>query len=58
MDYKKVATIVKGEIISIIRAYPNKSISREVGRFGLLEFMASKSFSSISKNIFFKGIKE
>ena len=47
MDHKKVAKSVQGEIISSIRAYPNKSISREVGRLGLLEFMASKSFNSI-----------
>ena len=47
MDHKKGAKSVKGEIISSIRAYPNKSISREVGRLSLLQFMASKSFNSI-----------
>ena len=37
----------KGEIISRIRVYPIKSISREVGRLGLVECIASKSFNSI-----------
>ena len=43
----KSSKIIQGEIISNIRAYPNNSISREVGRLGLLEFTDSKSFSSI-----------
>ena len=47
MDFKKVAKTVKGEIIASICAYPNKSVSREVGKLGLLEFMAPKSFNSI-----------
>ena len=47
MDSKNVAKIVKGEIIASNCAYPNKNVSREVGKLGLLEFMASKSFNSI-----------
>ena len=47
MDSKNVAKVVKGEIIASNCAYPNKNVSREVGRLGLLEFMASKSFNSI-----------
>ena len=40
MDFKKVAKTVKGEIIASTCAYPNKIVSREVGKLGLLEFMA------------------
>ena len=47
MDHLKVAKIVNGEIIFIVKAYPWKKISTEVRRLGLLEFMASKSFNSI-----------
>ena len=47
MDFKKVAKTVKGKIIASNCAYPNKIVSREVGKLGLSEFMASKSFNSI-----------
>ena len=47
MDHLKVAKLVKGEIISSVRAFSRKKISTEVRRLGLLEFMASKSFNSI-----------
>ena len=47
MDFIKVAKVVKGEIITSIKAYPNKPISRVIGRLGLIDFMASNSFNSI-----------
>ena len=47
IDFKEVAKAVKGKIIASISAYPNKIIYREVGKLGLLELMASKSFNSI-----------
>ena len=39
---------VRGEIIASIRAYPYKKISHEVGKLGLMEFMASQQINSIS----------
>ena len=33
--------VVKSEIVSSITAYSNKNLSREIGKLGLQEFLAS-----------------
>ena len=47
MDFEQVRKIVKGEIISSIKAYSNKSLSREIGRLGLMEFLAPQHVTGI-----------
>ena len=41
LDYEKVKNVVKGEIIASITAYSNKNLSREIGKLGLMDFLAS-----------------
>ena len=40
--FDRVTKIVKGEVIASCNAYSNKNLSREIGIFGLLEFLASQ----------------
>ena len=47
MDFERVRKIVKGEITASIRAYSNKSLSREIGKLGLMEFLASQYITGI-----------
>ena len=47
MDFERVRKIVKGEITSSIKAYSNKSLSQEIGRLGLMEFLASQHVTGI-----------
>ena len=47
-NFDNVSNSVKGELIASIRAYPNKKISHEVGKLGLMEFMASQQINSIA----------
>ena len=42
IDFDRVTKIVKGEIVASCKAYSNKKLSREIGRLGLIEFMASQ----------------
>ena len=42
MDFERTKRIVKGEVVASINAYSNKNLSREIGRLGLLEFLASQ----------------
>ena len=46
LNFENVSKKVKGEILASIGAYPHKKISNEVGRLGLMEFMASKQINS------------
>ena len=41
LDFEKVTKVVKGEIIASITAYSNKNLSREIGKLGLMDFLAS-----------------
>ena len=41
LDFDRVKNIVRGEIIANITAYSNKNLSREIGKLGLREFLAS-----------------
>ena len=41
LDFDRVKNVVKGEIIASITAYWNKVLSREIGKLGLREFLAS-----------------
>ena len=47
MDFERVRKIVKGEIISSIKAYSNKILYREIGKLGLIEFLASQPVTGI-----------
>ena len=42
IDFDRITKIVKGEVIASCIAYSNKNLSREIGRLGLLEFLASQ----------------
>ena len=42
IDFDRVTKIVKGEVVASCNAYSNKNLSREIGRLGLIEFMASQ----------------
>ena len=42
MDFDRTTKIVKGEVVASCNAYSNKNLSREIGRLGLLEFLASQ----------------
>ena len=42
MDFDRTTRIVKGEVVASINAYSNKNLSREIGRLGLLDFLASQ----------------
>ena len=42
IDFDRTAKIVKGEVVASCNAYSNKNLSREIGRLGLLEFLASQ----------------
>ena len=42
LDFVRVSGIVKGERTAIIKAYSNKSFSKEIGCLGLMEFLASQ----------------
>ena len=44
--FDNISKKIKGEIIASIGAYPHKRISHEVGRLGLMEFMASQQINS------------
>ena len=46
LNFENVSKKVKGEILASIGAYPHKKISHEVGRLGLMEFMASQQINS------------
>ena len=46
-NFDNVSNIVKGELIASTRAYPHKKISHEVGKLGLVEFMAPQQINSI-----------
>ena len=41
LDFEKIKNVVKSEIVSSITAYLNKNLSREIGKLGLQEFLAS-----------------
>ena len=41
LDFERVKNVVKSEIVSSITAYSNKNLSREIGKLGLHEFLAS-----------------
>ena len=41
LDFERVKNVVKSEIVSSIAAYSNKNLSREIGKLGLQEFLAS-----------------
>ena len=45
MDFDRTTRIVKGEVVASINAYSNKNLSREIGRLGLLDFLASQLVS-------------
>ena len=47
IDFERVTTIVKGEIIASIKAYSNKVLSREIEKLGLMDFLASKPVTGI-----------
>ena len=47
IDFERVTKIVKGEIIASIKAYSNKVLSREIGKLGLMEFLASQPVTGI-----------
>ena len=42
IDFDRIVKIVKGEVVASCNAYSNKNLSREIGRLGLLEFLASQ----------------
>ena len=42
IDFDRVTKIVKGEVVASCNAYSNKNLSSEIGRLGLIEFMASQ----------------
>ena len=42
MDFDRTTKIVKGEVVASCNAYSNKNLSREIGRLGLLDFLASQ----------------
>ena len=42
MDYERTKRTVKSEVVASINAYSNKNLSREIGRLGLLDFLASQ----------------
>ena len=46
-NFDNVSNKVRGEIIASIGAYPYKKISTEIGKLGLMEFMASQQINSI-----------
>ena len=46
-SFDNVSIKVRGEIIASIVAYPYKKISTEIGKLGLMEFMASQQINSI-----------
>ena len=45
LDFEKIKNVVKSEIVSSITAYSNKNLSREIGKLGLQEFLASSPVS-------------
>ena len=47
LDFDKIKLTVKSEIIASINAYSNKNLSREIGRLGLVDFLASKPVTGI-----------
>ena len=47
LDFEKVKNVVKGEIIASITAYSNKNLSREIGKLGLRDFLASYPVTGI-----------
>ena len=47
IDFDRVTKIVKGEIVASCMAYSNKNLSREIGRLGLIDFMASQPVTGI-----------
>ena len=47
LDFGRITLTVKREITASINAYSNKNLSREIGRLGLLDFLASKPVTGI-----------
>ena len=47
LDFERITSTVKREITASINAYSNKNLSREIGRLGLLEFLASQPVTGI-----------
>ena len=47
-NFDNVSNTVRGELIASIRAYLHKKISHEVGKLGLMDFMASQQINSIA----------
>ena len=43
---KYIARKIKGEIITIIKAYPRKLIASEIGELNLSQFLASHEIAS------------
>ena len=47
LDFERTKITVKREVIASINAYSNKNLSREIGRLGLLDFLASQPVTGI-----------
>ena len=47
IDFKRVTKIVKGYIIASITVYSNKILSREIGKLGLMDFLASNPATGV-----------
>ena len=47
IDFERVTKIVKGEIVASTKAYSNKVLSREIGKLGPMDFMASQPVTGI-----------
>ena len=47
IDFDRVTKIIKVEIVASCEAYSNKNLSREIGKLGLMEFLASKPATGI-----------
>ena len=44
---ERVTKIFKGEIVANCEVYSNKNLSREIGKLGLIDFMASQPVTGI-----------
>ena len=47
VNFEKIKNVVKGEIVASITAYSNKNLSREIGKLGRREFLASYPVTGI-----------
>ena len=47
LDFERTKITVKSEVIASITAYSNKNLSREIGRLGLLDFLASQPVTGL-----------